>query len=115
MNLKLVFALVLIAFAVALAVVIGNRVSADALALLLGVACGAGIALPIVGISLYFLSRSQGAHRSRPEQRLSHPPIVVIGPGSERALPWPRLDSPSRHLEREFHMVGDEEDVNTWI
>jgi hypothetical protein len=109
---------VTVAFVVTLALMVGNRLSDEALGVLAGAVCGVGAAIPtsliVVAVtrrrdgpdSRRHLSRSPGDWpRSNP-----YPPVVVISPpaGQQRshqtwnALP-PSLSAP---MERNFTVVG---------
>ncbi len=102
------------AFAVTLAVVIGNRLSEQALAVLAGAVCGVGAAIPtsllIVAVTR---RRDEGQNllrRGMAEQqpsRNAYPPVVVIAPpGGQRWLEGgmpPALEAPT---QRQFTIVG---------
>ena len=115
MSLKLIITCVLLAFAVALAIVIGNRISSDALTLLLGLACGIGISLPMAAVLLYSSYRARQARDIHPNSGQNYPPIVVISPEVSSSRPWPPFYPEPHHLEREFRLVGSEENATTRI
>lgn len=99
-------------FAVTLAVVIGNRLSNEALAVLAGAVCGVGAAIPT---SLLIVAVSQ---RRREETRLQqpiappqgvYPPVIVVAPpGGRPQWPeaWDALPSLSEPRPRQFTIVG---------
>lgn len=111
MSLKKVVALSVVAFSVALAVVVGNRMSAEAMAVVVGVVCGVVASIPMSALMLAMARRSRPAYEESraAEQR---PPVVVVAPGSMPASPaqaaWPTYAPPAVRPPREFHIVGDE-------
>jgi hypothetical protein len=107
-------------FAIGLAVLIGTRMSADALGVLVGAVCGVLASLPTSLVLIWALVRrthgpgvdvgsrqSVGSH--------SYPPVVVVNPGpSYGASGYGLPPSPSQSLPapggpRNFKVVGDEE------
>ncbi len=115
-RLKFFAGLVVLAFTVTLAIIVGNRLSDEALGVLAGAVCGVGAAIPT---SLIVVAVTRRQHRE-PEQepraqQQSYPPVVVVTPqGTQRSNgQWNSLPaslSPPR--ERNFTVVGDEEAVN---
>ena len=109
-------------FAVALAVVIGNRMSADAMAVVVGVMCGVLASVPTSLLLVWALGRRgqgavTGADGSGQGGMGSHyPPIVVVNSGAGVPGYGPPLNlahspgSPSLPGgPRSFKVVGDEE------
>lgn len=107
-----------VVFALAAGVVVTQRLSSDALSLLLGLACGVGAMAPTLLLGAVLWRRQEERLR---EQRSAapasaQPPVVVIAPpmlpgyGAQYpALPeQPLAWTPSRQ-ERKFTMVGGEE------
>src|SRR5512139_3591550 len=78
-----------VVFAVALAVVIGSRMSADAMAVLVGVVCGIGASVPTCLLLVWALVRraqamaagAQGYGYGRNGAAANYPPVVVVNPG----------------------------------
>ncbi len=120
---KRTLAIVGAVFAVALAVVIGNRMSADAMAVVVGVVCGVLASVPTSLLLIWALGR-----RGQPAgteagggagQRANYPPVVVVNPGPGYGYgaqgygppPTPPLDRslPAPGSPRTFKVVGDEE------
>ncbi len=112
-KLKLFAGLVAMAFAVTLALIVGNRLSDEALGVLAGAVCGVGAAIPT---SLLVVSvnrrREEPQRRERQQpmpQQNSYPPVVVVTPQSGQQWPnqWnsppPSLTAP---MERNFTVVG---------
>jgi hypothetical protein len=103
-------------FAAALGVTMGLRLSADALAVMVGVTLGVATSVPTTGLLVYFLIR--GRQIPDETQRLSaypQPPVVVIN-ASDRPG-WPGYASPPPMLPsltapgggRKWTVIGDSE------
>jgi len=113
-RLKIYFGLVALAFAITLAIVVGNRLSEESLAVLSGAVCGVGAAIPT---SLLILAVSR--HRDKEDQQAGsyqqqqshngYPPVVVISPpnSQQHSSDWnqlpPSFSSPG---QRQFTVVG---------
>jgi len=115
---------VALAFAVTLAAVIGNRMSAEAMAVVVGVVCGVAAGIPMSMLLIFIINRggrkdqlgeewpTYGQHGTRPG---AYPPVVVIQGGSPAPsgfLP-PYYSAPLSSQEpaqRHFHIVGEHED-----
>jgi hypothetical protein len=104
------------AFAVALAIVVGNRMSTEAMAVVVGVVCGVTAAMPMSALILLVSRRREqpeaftqrGAHGSH---HGAYPPVVVIQGGTPTAtepLP-PYYGSSPEAMPRHFHIVGEED------
>ena len=114
-RLKIFAGLVVTAFAVALAVVVGNRLSDEALAVLAGAVCGVGAAIPtsllIVAISR---QRDEVQVQPQPQPAMTHspyPPVVVVAPPGmqQGAGGWGALPSSlAAPVQRQFTVVGGE-------
>ena len=108
-RLKTLIALVVIAFAVTLAVVVGSRLSDEALSVLAGAVCGVSAAIP-TSLLIVAVSRRRAEPQAQPPVRQgSYPPVVVVTPpgghqqtGGWNALP-PSLTAP---MSRQFTVVG---------
>jgi hypothetical protein len=109
-------------FGVALAVLIGTRMSADALGMLAGVACGVIASLPTSLVLVWALLRRTQGGRVEAQDRYgvaghNYPPVVVVNPGPSYGLPGygPPLGGahslPPAGGMRSFKVVGDEETV----
>ena len=105
--------LIVICFAVTLAVVIGNRLSEQALAVLAGAVCGVGAAIP-TSLLIVAVTRRQEEGRRQPtvyqQPHPPYPPVVVVTPpqnGQQWPGDWnnrpPALDAPT---QRHFVVVG---------
>jgi hypothetical protein len=105
--------LAVVAFSVTLAVVIGNRLSDQALAVLAGAVCGVGAAIP-TSLLVVAVSRRRDEPRGQPmaypfHPQSAYPPVVVVAPpGAQHgantwnALP-PSFGVPT---QRHFTVVG---------
>ena len=108
-RLKLFVALVAVAFAVALAVMIGNRLSDESLAVLAGAVCGVGAAIP-TSLLVVAIARRREEPRAQPTVPQGMvPPVIVVAPSA--AQPWPdgwnpALSSLRAPIQRQFTVVG---------
>jgi hypothetical protein len=114
-------ALLAIGFTVTLAAIIGTRLSAEALAVVIGVICGVAAGIPISLVLLAVSSRREQPlaepSYSRPNGARydAMPPVVVIQGGTPASGNWlppyypagqPTYDA----APRQFHLVGEHED-----
>ncbi|MFQ6100740.1 MAG: hypothetical protein ACE5OS_05845 [Anaerolineae bacterium] len=117
-RLKMFAGLVMVTFAVTLAIIVSDRLSDEALAVLAGAVCGVGAAIPtsllIVAVSRRrdeegdFGELSRVARPSTPQQGTYPPVVVVTPPGGQQGLnAWnalpPSLTAP---MQRNFTVVG---------
>jgi len=120
--------LVVIAFAVTLAIVVGNRLSNEAMAVVVGVVCGISATIPISVGLLIAASRHWGQSEGPREigydyearRYAAQPPVVVISPPQVAqspytypyypnrtfSLPAPMNDAPLN--AHQFKIVGEE-------
>lgn len=112
-----------VAFAVALAAVVGNRLSNDALAVVVGAVCGISATIPVTLGLVIAASRNwgreepireigydYGAHRYAPQ-----PPVVILAP-PQAQLPYgyspsqfvAPMSAPALGAPREFKIIGEE-------
>jgi len=107
-------------FVVSLAVVIGKRMSAEAMAVVIGVIFGVAASIPtsllIVAVTRRVQEREADQLRSLREQQRSAPPVIVVGPTGGQAMPWfspfqmPSMpDMEYAPAARRFRVVGEEE------
>ena len=113
-TLKIFGGLVVMAFAVTLAVIVGNRLSDESLAVLAGAVCGVGAAIP-TSLLIVAVARRRDEPRVQPTMHQgAYPPVVVVTPpgGQQRPNTWdafpPSLSAP---MQRHFTVVGDEFDT----
>jgi hypothetical protein len=106
-------------FAVTLAVVVGKQMSAEAMAVVVGVVCGVAAAVPTSALLVVVLTRGERRRLQDEDHRQTrsrqYPPVVVIQGGGPQALPpppyadyWPG-PMPGPAAQRHFHVVGGEE------
>jgi len=114
------------AFAMVLAIAVANRMSADAMAVVIGVACGVLASVPTSLLIVWALGRRGQTPITADQPRQfgmgQYPPIVVVNPGSSYGLPghnrpawgapasYPGVDElPLPAGPRTFKVVGQEE------
>ncbi len=109
-------------FAVALAVVIGGRLSADAMGVVVGVVCGVLASVPTSLVLIWVLMRRMQGSGSEALARPGsgsnqYPPVVVVNPGPGYGMsgygppPVASQSLPAPGGPRSFKVVGDEETV----
>ena len=111
-------------FAAVLAVVIGNRMSTDAMAVVVGVVCGVLASVPTSLLLIWALGRRGQGQMAGAEGPVrygmganTYPPVVVVNPGPSYGMASygpPGQVSPGQNLPlpagpRTFKVVGDEE------
>jgi hypothetical protein len=106
---------IVLAFAVTLAVVVGNRMSTEAMAVVVGVVCGVVAAIPMSLLILATARRERrvndGQAYGYPASRSSpYPPVIVIQGGSPTGTPMqpPYVGSAVEPVSRQFHIVGED-------
>ena len=112
-RLKVIGALLLVAFGVTLAMIIGNRLSNEALSVLAGAVCGVGAAIP-TSLIILSVNRRREEPRDRPlpqepRQSGTYPPIVVVAPPAtqHQSSGWNALPlSLGAPAGRHFTVVG---------
>jgi hypothetical protein len=107
-RLKVFAALMMLAFAVTLALVIASRLSDEALAVLAGSVCGVGAAIP-TSLLIVAVTHRRDGERVRPApQQGSYPPVVVVAPpgGQQRSSNWTFPPSLAAPVQRQFTVVG---------
>ena len=115
-----------IVFAVALAVIVGNRLSNDSLAILAGVVCGLSASIPII-VGLVIATSNQWGRRDDAPRQVEYdyasqryapqPPVYIVAP-PQTQMPGPYMfpqnqymtpsDAPMLGAPRDFKIVGDE-------
>jgi hypothetical protein len=112
-RLKILVGLVLMAFAVTLAVIVSSRLSDESLAVLAGAVCGVGAAIP-TSLLIVAVSRRRDEIRPQPTMpQAPYPPVVVVTPpgGPQRFDAWNTLPSSlGAPIQRHFTVVGDAQD-----
>jgi hypothetical protein len=114
--------LVSLGFAVTLAVVVGKRMSTEAMAVVVGVICGVAAGIPMSLLIMLIVNRSRqqpcpdewaGAQvGNRPG---TYPPVVVIQGGtaapSGLLSPYYPIPAPTQQpVQRQFRIVGEDEE-----
>lgn len=102
-----------IAFAVALAIIVGNKLSNEAMAVVVGTVCGIGASIPVSIGLVIASSHNWGKPDSRDQGMPGYqPPIVIVNPQAPMAYgPSPYyLPSPTNSPieSREFKIIGGE-------
>jgi hypothetical protein len=108
--------LIVVSFAAAMAVIIGNRLSDEALAVLAGAVCGVAAAIPtsLIIVAANRRRETRDCRQEGPQYPTGHgpttyPPVVVVAPPDRWQHPtaWssppPSLNPPS---QRDFTVVG---------
>lgn len=109
---KRIFAGGVVTFCITLAVFLGYKLSADALAIMAGVVLGILGSVPFAILFAWAFSRRQHEGTGTPQQPL-YPPVVVVGGGGAlagwgRSQTGPALPPPT--VERRFNIIGSEDD-----
>ncbi|MGQ9584579.1 MAG: hypothetical protein ACUVXG_04200 [Anaerolineae bacterium] len=114
----------LVVFSGTLSILLVKELSADALAMLLGVGCGVLASLPLAVALLLWSGRSAERDKPRGGREGNAPPVIIVSSGGQPAsLPWPGMPTwlPSAgNLEDEtgsqFRILGEpgEEQGTGW-
>jgi hypothetical protein len=117
-RLRLAVFLIVMAFSVTLAVIIGTRLSDQALAVIVGVVAGVAASIPTSLIIVWFATRSVSAVQSRPAREADTPRIVVVQPPPvATAAPPPAMADPRYYVpppapareRRKFTIIGGDD------
>lgn len=111
-RLRMFGGLLAVVFAVTLAVLIGQRLSDQAMAVLAGAVCGVGASIPT---SLLIVWVTQRRREQQPAQITgAYPPVIVVQPPPQPGLSGQAPGQPgylapfSPPAQREFTVVGSE-------
>lgn len=117
---KKLLLLAMLGFGVTLAWVIGQRMSTDAMAVVIGVAVGVAASVPTSLLLLALLRRERMSYREPPPQQspypqLPQPNVIVLNPADLlNGRSQPPYVPPPAYLEdgglRRLRVVGDDED-----
>ena len=119
MGIKQMVAVLGLAFAVTLAIIVGRQMTTEAMAVVIGVACGVLAGIPTSLLLLVAMTRRDSL-RAREETAArqapaNYPPVVVIqGGGMQPQQPalsggyWPAPNT-APLVGRQFHVVGGDE------
>ena len=113
----------MLAFGITLAAIIGQRMSTDAMAVVIGVAVGVAASVPTSLLLVALLRRERaGAGRSEPSaaqpQQLQSPNVIVLNPadllGQRRDQPYVPLPPPEMNAAdggmRRLRIIGNDEE-----
>jgi len=117
-RIKRFFSLIGIVFAITVGIIVTQRLSNDALALLIGLTAGVVVMVPLVALLIYILRRQEINRREeiRSSSR-NQPQVVVVAPpamqgyGSNQMALWNQARQNNWQMsraEREFTIVGGE-------
>mgnify|MGYP006281716197 CR=1 FL=1 len=117
-RIKRFFSLIGIVFAITAGIIVTQRLSNDAIALLIGLTAGVVVMIPLVALLIYILRRQE--IRRREENRSAprtQPQVVIVSPpampgnGSNQMALWNQARQNNWQMsraEREFTIVGGE-------
>lgn len=126
---KKLIGLVLLAFGVTLAVIIGQRMSTDAMAVVIGVAVGVAASVPTSLLLVALLRRERAIWRQEPPPQTALPPappanVIVLDPaqlwgqkgGQAPYVPLPPIDYAQGAGVHRLRVVGSEDEwtTNEW-
>lgn len=120
MTVRRTLALALIAFTVSVGIVVGNRLSAEAMAVIVGVVCGVFAGVPTALLLLIVARRMNDQRRERSVRpQTNYPPVIVISPNSGQRQapdPWygPPGAPPAGYFPPEFRIVGEDDEDDDW-
>lgn len=111
----------MLGFGITLALVIGRRMSTEAMAVVIGVAVGVAASVPTSLLLVALLRRERASWRPEPPptyQQLPQPPVIVLNPADllgQRKEQQPYLPLPPPEFTqdgglRRLRVVGDEEE-----
>jgi hypothetical protein len=113
--------LLVLSFGITLAVVIGQRMSSDAMAVMIGVVVGVAASVPtsllLVALVRRERSGTPGWQQEPPPAQLPQPNFIVLNPadlGAARNAPAP-MPPPNLQIDgglRRLRVVGDDDDWN---
>ena len=106
-------------FAIAMAVIVTQRLSRDSLALLIGLTCGVLAMVPTMALGILIWRRESARREEAAARRPAYPqspPVIVVTPqglpnygDGSKALPSAPWQWASPQNQREFTIVGGEE------
>lgn len=111
---KKFFIVVSVAFSITLAVVIGTRISADAMAVIIGIICGVLASIPTSVIMVWMVRQRDRQFETQNGQARfgQYPPVVVVnGQGTNgygQSYSPPALLANPQTNGREFKVIGQE-------
>ena len=112
--------LLMLGFGVALAVIIGQRMSTDAMSVVIGVAVGVAASVPTSLLLVALLRRERGSYRDTPPEphypALPQPNFIVIDPAQFNrnnvgsSQPLPPLTASNDAGVRSLKVIGGDDD-----
>lgn len=115
MKIRHVAACAVVAFSAVLAVVVGNRMSAEAMAVVIGVVCGVAASIPMSAVILAMSRQHRPQVQSEPPRSgmPASPPIYLLSSSAAArpAVPWAdyqAYNTPLAPAQREYRVIGDE-------
>jgi hypothetical protein len=107
-RLRVFLGIVGVGFAVGLAVVVGQRLSGEAMAVLAGTVCGVAASIPTSLLIVWVTRRRQ--EQASTQSTGTYPPVIVVQPPAQNGMP---SGSQAGYLgpyvppaQREFNVVG---------
>jgi hypothetical protein len=106
--LKILGGLIAGGFGITLAVLIGNRLSTEAMAVLAGAVCGVGAAIPTSLLIIAVTQRRRHTETTQAPQQQFTQPVVFALPQAQPPAPTPLPATWDKApIQRHFHVVGD--------
>lgn len=99
---------------VALAIMVGKQMSADAMAVIVGIVCGIGASIPTSLVMLMLVRRQEHTETERRTAAVGMPSIMIVNPAAGMTAPYqmpanqllpPAYGGPAA---RQFQVVGSE-------
>ncbi|MBC7261471.1 MAG: hypothetical protein H5T63_05615 [Chloroflexi bacterium] len=106
-----------VCFSISLAAIVGVRMSAESMAVVVGIVCGVAASIPMSAVILFLMGkRSQPCEPAWHQQRAPYPPVVVIQGGSPmRQMPsrndyYTEVQPPMmiQEPQRQFRIIGSQ-------
>jgi hypothetical protein len=102
-------------FLAGLGVVIGNRMSVEAMGVVVGVVLGVAASIPMTLLVMLFLARRDKKEEDRRNTAAYPPVIVVTGNGQPQPMRMPYMSPPANYggdEQRSFTLIGDEDSLS---
>lgn len=105
--------ILLAAFLVGLGVIVGSRMSAEAMGVVVGVVLGVAASIPMALLIMLFVARREKKETQRRDS--AYPPVVIVTPGGGQAqsarMPYLPPAGYGGEGHRAFTVIGDEESL----
>ena len=102
-------------FLAGLGVVIGNRMSTEAMGVVVGVVLGVAAAIPMALLVMLFVARKDKKEEDRRTAGAYPPVIVISGNGQTQPMRMPYMSPPANFGgdgQRAFTLIGDEDSMS---